>query len=954
MTASGNPPADDHVLRSAVEKGLISQAMAEDAQRQASLTQTRATELLIRKGVLTKHIVDNLQMPGVGAVANEPQLVAGFRILGALGKGGMGTVYRALQVSMNREVALKVIARQFASDPAFCERFLREARAAGQVNHPNVITCYDVGQDQEWLYMALELMTGGDASSLARENGGRLEERRALRVIADCARGLGALRRAGLIHRDIKPANIFISQDGIAKLGDLGLARSTSGDDRMTMTGAAMGTPAFMSPEQASGESDLDIRTDIYALGATLFSLLTGDTPFRGASAFAVVAKVINDPVPDPRLDNPNITDGAASVVLTAMAKDRAQRYLAPEAMIEDLERVLTGRSPQTAVAVERPAGAMLPLPQAATIITAKGEPATVATVPHPQGPPAGTRLRAPTAPTAPHAPLSPPSTRATAELPTVMSVPAGSTTALAATVISATADRHRRSRLGWYLGAAAVGVALIVLVLMLPSHRMTTASPMVVTPVSAPLTGAVATQGVAPAQAGGREPASAPAQQPVVQPPPHVDAPTGDEPLALTPTDTAPRPKEQLQPPPDVPVYQPRPPVVPVPVAVVTPVAAPRPPVAPTPPVTPAAPAPRPQRVIPPAPPSAVFVPMSEGQLEAYRSNLRNHNLVAVVNDSGSGTISVAVDPATKDLSALDGLPVAHLACDGCTRLSDLTPLKGLPLKTLSLNGCTSLSTIMPLLGKNLVALDLSNCENLSGDLQALAGMALRELRLGGCRHLTALAGIESAQLTTLDLTDCRKLTTINALAGMPLQAIHMLHCYRLADLEALRGMPLLELELSDCEVLTSIAPVHGSHLKQLVLDNCRHLSDLQGLDGMPLRQLELSRCPQLKSLSGIGTTSIRGLIIVHCDTLSALDGVQGNPLTTIEITACPQLAGDLSALQGMPLREITLRDCGSLTSLHGVEQAPLRRVVVVSCRHLQDLSAAQRPGVDLVTEHN
>jgi len=164
MNPAGDQRPEDRVLRSAIEKGLISKEMADAAQREGLITQTRATELLIRRGVLTKHIVDNLA--GVQPITPaEPVAIAGFKIIGQLGKGGMGTVYKALQVSMNREVALKVIARQFAEDPAFCERFLREARAAGAVNHPNVITCYDVGQDQEWLYMALELMTGGDASS---------------------------------------------------------------------------------------------------------------------------------------------------------------------------------------------------------------------------------------------------------------------------------------------------------------------------------------------------------------------------------------------------------------------------------------------------------------------------------------------------------------------------------------------------------------------------------------------------------------------------------------------------------------------------------------------------------------------------------------------------------------------------------------------------------------------
>ncbi len=408
MSSSGETDQDARVLKAAVDKGLITPALAADTQRQALLTQTAATALLIKQGVLTQHIVDNL-----GAPSGEPQTVAGFKILGRLGQGGMGTVYRALQVSMNREVALKVIARQYAADPQFCERFLREARAAGAINHPNVITCYDVGQDREWLYMALELMTGGDASAVLKAHGGRVPEEQALRLIADCAHGLCALRRAGLIHRDIKPANIFISQDGVAKLGDLGLARSTSGDDRMTMTGAAMGTPAFMSPEQASGEADLDIRTDIYALGAALFSLITGETPYKGASAFAVVAKVINDPVPDPRLLAP-VSDNACAVLMHAMAKRKQERYQHPEALVEDLERVLAGRPPLLSAATAQPSS------QLPTVLNAPGGggPAT------PTGPTRGVR------PTTRATALDPAARVRSAEQPTVVTPPPTAATA--------------------------------------------------------------------------------------------------------------------------------------------------------------------------------------------------------------------------------------------------------------------------------------------------------------------------------------------------------------------------------------------------------------------------------------------------------------------------------------------------------------------------------------------
>jgi len=938
MSPAGDQRPDDRVLKSAVDKGLISKEMADDAQRESLITQTRATDLLIRKGVLTKHIVDNLA--GLQPPAHpEPVAIAGFKIIGQLGKGGMGTVYKALQVSMNREVALKVIARQFAEDPGFCERFLREARAAGAVNHPNVITCYDVGQDQEWLYMALELMTGGDAASLPHDRGGRVNEVRALRVIADCARGLSALKRSGLIHRDIKPANIFISQDGIAKLGDLGLARSTSGDDRMTMTGAAMGTPAFMSPEQASGESDLDIRTDIYALGASLFAMLTGDIPFRGASAFAVVAKVINDPTPDPRVFNPALSDGAASIVLAAMAKVRDQRYATPEQMIEDVERVLTDRALLTAALVPRPAAAM----QQATIVGyglnttvpeshAGHGASTVATVP----------VRSPS----------------NAEAKTIITPMAGmapstavgpSTTHLAEAVGAASAARHSRSRLVY------VVVAVLAVLLFAGAAVAMSGRGAHLIPSPGPSAASQPSAAVAAAPAPAAVVASAP---PAVAPPPtppHVSGGVQDAPLSLDEpgrTQNA-NPGEQLQPPPETPVYHPTPAA---PVVAAAPVAQPMPE-----PVAVAAPQPvaQPVAVVRPAPavdpPAPVaMVAMSRQQLDNYRQTLRDRSSDALVNDAGNNTVAVTIDPAARDLAALDGLPVSHLDCTGCTHLNDLRVLRELPLVSLSLNGCSGVTSLAAIAGKPLVALDLSGCDGLSGDLGALSGMPLRDLRIAGCHHLTSIAGIESAQLTTFDATDCRKLASITVLSGMPLVRVELVHCPRIIDIEALRGSPLEVLDLSGCDSLTTLLPLGGTHLRLLGLEDCRKLVDLQGLDGVPLHELSITHCPQLASLVGLHTSTLTHLVIVRCPELLSLNGLQGNHLKTLELTSCPELGGELKVLKGMPIEEVTIRDCGSLVSLEGLDHAPLRRAVVVSCRHLTDMRAVQRPGIELITDRN
>lgn len=280
--------------------------------------------------------------------SEQPPRIPGYRVLSKLGQGGMAAVWRAEQTALGREVALKVVARHLLSDPRSRERFLREAKACARVVHANVITCHDAGETDGQLYMALELVTGGDLRQLITREGGRIDAWRAVHLVRDCLTGLAAIQAAGLVHRDIKPGNIFLTATGVPKLADLGLARtdgSAPGAAELTMPGMIVGTPAYIAPEQARSVPDLDIRADVYALGATLYHCIAGHPPFPGNDPMSVLVQVLNDPVPDLATAAPGCPAEVAWLVRSLMAKDRNDRPADARAAIDQVSRVLDGRS---------------------------------------------------------------------------------------------------------------------------------------------------------------------------------------------------------------------------------------------------------------------------------------------------------------------------------------------------------------------------------------------------------------------------------------------------------------------------------------------------------------------------------------------------------------------------------------------------------------------------------
>jgi len=279
-----------------------------------------------------------------------PEMIAGFKIVELLGKGGMGTVYKAIQVSMDRPVALKILAHEIAGDAHFVRRFIREARIVARLDHPNIVRGIDVGRTGGTYYLAMEYVEGESVGDLlAREV--FLQEDRALRITIQVARAIKHAWEVGLIHRDIKPDNILLARGEVVKLADLGLAREVRTDvPMMTQTGTTMGTLAYMSPEQLLGERDLDVRTDIYSLGATLYHMVTGELPFEAPTAVAAAAAELHGDLMPADARNPQVSSGAGTLISKMMSRDRSARYERPSQLIEDLELVLRQQAPKYAV----------------------------------------------------------------------------------------------------------------------------------------------------------------------------------------------------------------------------------------------------------------------------------------------------------------------------------------------------------------------------------------------------------------------------------------------------------------------------------------------------------------------------------------------------------------------------------------------------------------------------
>ncbi len=345
-------------IRRAIEKGWISgEKVFEylESMRAQNILHVSLRDVLLQRGELSWKQLREIEAeltPKAESEAHEGtgQKISYYEVLEQIGEGAMGSVYRARNTLTNRTVALKLLDPELARDPQFVERFLREAKNAAKLKqHENIVEAYDFGEEAGQYYFVMEFIKGRSLAEILLQKN-KLEEHTALTITRQVARALQHANRFSIIHRDIKPENILISQDGVVKLCDLGLAKDTSQDCYKTSDGVSLGTASYIAPEQASASKNLDIRVDIYSLGITLYQMLTGELPFDGPNSRKIANQHISRELPPLEKKNPHLSSNVIRLVQKMTAKKPGDRYQNPDALLHDLEQLLYGPAPEKKV----------------------------------------------------------------------------------------------------------------------------------------------------------------------------------------------------------------------------------------------------------------------------------------------------------------------------------------------------------------------------------------------------------------------------------------------------------------------------------------------------------------------------------------------------------------------------------------------------------------------------
>ncbi len=274
-----------------------------------------------------------------------PKTIGQCRIEKKIGEGGMGSVYLGRHKTLDIPRAIKLLPKHIdLKDPEYSQRFFREARIAARLRHPNMVQVHECGAEEGYYYLIMDYVEGPTCRELV-EREGRLDWHKAVDITRQIAEGLKYAASKGIIHRDVTPGNIIIDSDGTARITDLGLAKETTAEATgLTRSGASLGTPYYMSPEQINSARDVDFRTDIYSLGATMYHMVCGTVPYTGTT-FEVMTKQVREPLPSPQSHVPDLPAALADILRKMMAKSPENRYDSYDSLIEDLGNVTEGRS---------------------------------------------------------------------------------------------------------------------------------------------------------------------------------------------------------------------------------------------------------------------------------------------------------------------------------------------------------------------------------------------------------------------------------------------------------------------------------------------------------------------------------------------------------------------------------------------------------------------------------